>query len=154
MVVRLVFGGFSALPELAGGSLSDVIELRVPPKPEHQPVARAAIGVIAGSISFNYDEIIQLRVAMSEAFEIMLRRIQSSNGDSLPSEVTIRFSTDSDSIEVLIPDWPSNADYTATEEDEESLALLESLMDEIQVNGGGEGGPVIRMVKRKEARQD
>lgn len=146
------FGGLSALQELSGGQLSDVIELRVPPKLEHQAVVRAAIGVIAGGLSFNYDEIIQLRVAVSEAFEVMLRRVQRSGPEALPSEVTIRFKTDADSVEVLIPGWPSIPGYAATEEDAESHALLESLMDEIMLDGGSNGEPVVRMLKRREVR--
>ena len=147
-------GGISASSELAGGNLVDVIEIRVPPKLEHQQVARSAIGVIAGGISFNYDEIIQLRVAMSEAYEIMLRRVQQADSGSAPSEVTILFNIDTDSIEVLIPPWPLIAGYAATEEDEESKALLESLMDEIHLNGDIEGEPVVRMLKHKEAQVD
>ncbi len=134
--------------------MSDVIELRVPPKLVHQSVARAAIGVIAGGLSFNYDEIIQLRVAVSEAFEIMFRRVQQTSPEASPLEVTIRFSTDEYSIEVLIPPWPSIPGYVATEEDAESQALLESLMDEVQLNSGIPGGPVIRMLKRREAHDD
>ena len=130
------FGGVSPLSELAGGILSDVIELRVPPKLEHLSVARAAIGVIAGGLSFNYDEIIQLRVAVSEAFEIMLRRVERTSPESSPSEVIIRFNTDTDSVEVLIVGWPSIPGYVATEEDAESQALLECLMDEIMLDGG------------------
>ena len=131
--------------------MSYTIELRVPPQLEHQLVARAVIGVIAGGLSFNYDEIIQLRVAVSEAFEVMLRRIQRASPDSSPSEVAIRFNVDTDSVEVLIPAWPAITGYFATEEDAESQALLESLMDEIKLNGGNEGEPVVRMLKRKEA---
>ena len=134
--------------------MSDVIELRVPPKLVHQSVARAAIGVIAGGLSFNYDEIIQLRVAVSEAFEIMFRRVQQTSPEASPLEVTIRFSTDEYSIEVLFPPWPSIPGYVATEEDAESQALLESLMDEVQLNSGIPGGPVIRMLKRREAHDD
>ena len=144
-------GGLSVWSELAGGRLGDVIELRVPPKLEHLPVARAAIGVIAGGLSFNYDEIIQLRVAVSEAFEIMLRRVQRTSLESLPLEVIVRFYTDTDNVEVIIPAWPSIPGYVATEEDAESQALLESLMDEIMLDGGNEGAPVVRMLKRKQA---
>ena len=134
--------------------MSDVIELRVPPKLVHQSVARAAIGVIAGGLSFNYDEIIQLRVAVSEAFEIMLRRVEQTNPEAAPLEVTIRFSTDTGSIEVLIPAWPSIPGYVATEEDAESQALLESLMYEVQLNSESQNGPVVRMLKRREAQDD
>ena len=49
--------------------------MRLPPKPEYLSVLRAAIGVIAGDISFNYDEIIQLRVAVSEAFQMTIRQV-------------------------------------------------------------------------------
>ena len=37
----------------------DVIELRLPPRPEHIPVIRAVIGAVAGGMNFNYDEIVQ-----------------------------------------------------------------------------------------------
>ena len=148
------FSGLSALPELAGESLSDIIELRVPPKLEHQSVARAAVGVIAGGLSFNYDEIIQLRVAVSEAFEIMLRRVQRTSPESKPSEVIIRFHTGTDGIEVLIPGWPAIPGHAATEEEAESQALLESLMDEITIDGGNQVEPMVRMLKRKEARDN
>ena len=115
-------------------------------------MARAAIGVIASGLSFNYDEVNQLRVAMSEAFEMILRRVALVNPQYSPSVVTIRFITNSDNIEVLIPPWPSFAGYAPTEEDDESRALLESLMDEINLGGDGDDGePVVRMLKRREA---
>ena len=54
---------------------NDVIEVRLPPKPEYLPVIRAAVGVIVGTMFFNYDEIIQIRVAAAEAFELAIRQI-------------------------------------------------------------------------------
>ena len=84
----------------------------------------------------------------------MLRRVHRADSGSSPSEVTILFNIDTDSIEVLIPPWPLIAGYAATEEDDESRALLESLMDEIHLNGDAEGEPVIRMLKHKEAQED
>ena len=64
----------------AGGTLTDAIELRLPSRPEYLTLVRAAVGVIAGGMSFNYDEIIQLRVAVSEAVQMTMRRAQCRNG--------------------------------------------------------------------------
>ena len=46
---------------------NDVFELRLPPKSQYVSILRATVGVIAGNMSFNYDEIIQIRTAVSEA---------------------------------------------------------------------------------------
>ncbi len=51
----------------------DLIELHLPPKAEYVPIVRALAGVIAGEMSFTYDEIVQIRVAVSELFEIGVR---------------------------------------------------------------------------------
>ncbi|MCH8993835.1 MAG: UDP-N-acetylglucosamine 1-carboxyvinyltransferase, partial [Chloroflexi bacterium] len=48
----------------------DVIQMRLPLKSEYLPVLRAAVGVIAGGMEFTYDEVMQLRVAISEVFDL------------------------------------------------------------------------------------
>ena len=59
----------------AGLILADVIEIKLPPSSEYLAVVRATIGVIAGNMSFNYDEVIQLRVAASEVFSLAMEWI-------------------------------------------------------------------------------
>lgn len=64
------------MKKLIGGSwTNDTIELRLPLKPQYLPILRATTGVVAGVVGFNYDEIMQLRVAVSEVFDLALKHI-------------------------------------------------------------------------------
>ena len=129
--------------------MSDVIELRLPPRVAYQSVLRALIGVIAGDLSFNYDEIIQLRVAVSEAFQWTIRRAERTGREFSPTEITVRFETEPDKVWVSIPAWTGVPTDMTTVEDAESQALLESLVDEIFLSEGNNGEYLLSMVKFK-----
>ncbi len=71
----------------SGLILSDVIEIKLPPSSEYLAVVRATIGVIAGNMSFNYDEVIQLRVAASEVFSLAMEWISQDAAASATREL-------------------------------------------------------------------
>lgn len=131
------------------GSTGDVIELRLPLKPEYLSVPRATTGVVARSISFNYDEIIQLRVAVSEIFDLAIKYVTPEGGGSEVNELDVRFSVHPDKIEILIVGPKDYTSYLNEEEGKESLALLKSLMDEVEFSTEVAGKSVVRMVKYK-----
>ena len=134
--------------------MADVIELRLPPTSDYLAVLRATIGVIAGGMSFNYDEIIQLRVAVSEAFNLAIRRVVPEEQSGTAPNLTVRFTVKTDKLEILIP---SPRDYPApraVEEEIESQAVLESLMDEVQLGGGSADEPVVSMTKYRSAEEE
>ncbi len=141
--------------------MTDSIEMRLPPKPEYLSVLRAAIGVIAGDMSFNYDEIIQLRVAVSEAFQMTIRQVPQEPQVSTAVGLVVHLTVEPDNIEIVIfklqnytsclPHLGANQIPPDTEEEIESRALLESLMDEVEVGREAAGEPLIRMVKYKAA---
>ncbi len=129
---------------MEGSSINDVIEIRLPLKLEYLQVLRAAVGVIAGTMSFNYDEIMHLRVAVSEVFDFVIKHVTRRERLSEVNELVIRFAVQADKMEILIThasDYTNNLD---SEEDQESLALLKSLMDEVEY---GDEKTVIRMAK-------
>ena len=131
----------------------DVIELRLPLKQEYQPVLRATVGVIAGGMLFSYDEIIQLRVAVSEAFDLAIKYITLGERVSEVTELTLRFLIKPDRIDILIP-APENAPSTIDSEvEQESRELIRSLMDETEYGTGANVRPLIRMVKYKESEE-
>ena len=136
--------------ESAGGNLPrEVIELRIPLKSEFLPILRATVGVIAAVMSFNYDEIMQFRVAVSEAFDLALKYDAQVDGVSEVTELAVRFLVETEKLEVLITnstDYPRNLD---SEEEQESKALLKSLMDEVEFGSEAAGKPLMRMVKFK-----
>ena len=127
---------------------NDVIELRLPPKTQFLPVLRAMIGVIAGGASFDYDQIIQLRTAVAEAFEIAIGCV-SEGDDTPPREVVVRFFISTGRVDVLVA---SSGEYRPPPGGEEGLeiqALLKSLVDEFEIGSGAAGTPIVRMAKYK-----
>ena len=131
----------------------DVIELRLPPNAQYLPVFRATIGVIAGAMSFNYDQIVQLRVAVSEAFDLAIKYVTRV---SEVNALAVRFTVEPDKLEILIPPPESYVGHGdsqgESEEEKESKVLLESLMDELEFGAGDPGKPIVRMVKYQSAR--
>ena len=130
---------------------NDVIELRLPPQLQYLPVLRATTRAIAGGMSFNYDEIIQLQVAVSEAFELAIKFVTLQEQLSEVGELVVRFQVGPDKIEILIP-APEHYAYESqpdSEEEQESQALIKSLIDELELGTGAGEKLMIRMVKYK-----
>ena len=135
------------------GAIKDIIQLRLPPKPEYMPVLRATVGVIAGAMSFTYDEIINLRVAALEAFELASKSLNNRGEAGRPKDLRVSISVGPDRLEIEFPIQPSHAIEPDTEEEKESRALLSSLMDELEFGVIVDSEPVIRMVKYNNARE-
>ena len=133
---------------------SERLGLRLPLKSEYFGVLRAAVGAIGGTLSFPYDEIMQLRIAVSEVLTLMMKH--RTFADDLPREagpaeyrLVVRFALEPDRIEILMT---CPADYVRrldSEEQRESEAVLGSLMDEVEYGVEGDGEMIVRMVKRK-----
>ena len=136
--------------ESTGGSPpKDVIELRIPLKSEFLPVLRATVGVTAAVMSFNYDEIMQFRVAVSEVFDLVMKYVTPGEQASEVNELAVRFVVEPEKIEILITepkDYPRNLDRV---EEQELQAQLGSLMDEVEFGFEAVGRPMVRMVKYK-----
>ncbi len=79
----------------------DVIELRLPLKLEYLGVVRGLVGVIAGALDFNYDEVMHLRVALSEVFE-MATHLEEHEAEANPRDVIVSFQPRTDGLEVRV----------------------------------------------------
>ena len=128
-------------------SLADVIEVRLPPASDYLPLLRATVGVLAGIKSFNYDEIIQLRIAISEAFDLATKWARQEGAPTDPDEVSIRFVVATNRIEILVSNRPGFIGQIDIEREVESCAILESLMDEVRFGSGAANEPLISMTK-------
>ena len=128
-------------------SLADVIEVRLPPAPDYLPLLRATVGVLAGIKSFNYDEIIQLRIAISEAFDLATKWARQEGAPTDPDEVSIRFVVATNRIEIIVSNRPGFIGQIDIEREVESCAILESLMDEVRFGSGAANEPLISMTK-------
>ena len=129
----------------------EVIELRLPPILQYLPVLRAAIGAIAGTMAFNYDDIIQLRTAASEAFGLAVELVTRGHQVSPVNELAVRCSIQPDKLEILILASTDYARLFDTKEDKEAESLLNSLMDELEFGTGTAGSPMVRIAKYKPA---
>ena len=128
----------------------DVLELRLPLKAGYLPLVRATAGVLAGGMSFNYDQVIQVRTAVAEAFDLTIRRTARRAPFSAPVELTVRFTITPDRLEVSLPTQLDDTGRPASQEEVESKALLESLVDEVELDGEANGAPFIRLVKYRQ----
>jgi len=129
----------------------NTVELRLPLQDRYLPVLRATAGVVGGVMSFNYDEIMYLRVAIQEAFSVAMRWVQPAERESGLHGLTVRFLIKPGEMEVVMLGPRCSSDRASTKEDEESRAVMESLMDEVESGEDAEGWLVTRMVKRRQA---
>ena len=129
--------------------MTDVIELWLPLKSEYLTLVRATVGVISGGMSFNYDEIIQLRVAISEAVQMATQWATQEQIEATEAQLVVRFTVNPDGLGILLTIPEGLARAIAAEPDEEGLALLQSLVDEVEFGSGEPGQLLIRMVKNR-----
>ena len=102
-------------------------------------------------MSFNYDEIIQLRVAVSEAVQMATQWATQEEIEATGAQLVVRFTIDRDWLTILLTVPEGLSRPVTAEPDEEGLALLQSLVDEVEFGGGAAGEPLIRMIKYRPA---
>ena len=135
----------------------DFIEMRFPAKAEYVGVVRLSISGIASRMGFSYDDIEDLKIAMSEAVSNVVAHAYNDEG-----EVTIGFGVYEDRLEVMVADRGGSFDlrkikddigpYDKNVEKIENLReggfglfLIKSLMDKVEFNN--KYGVIVLMTK-------
>src|SRR5690625_4002561 len=135
----------------------DFIEMRFPAKAEYVGVIRLSISGIASRMGFSYDDIEDLKVAMSEAVSNVVTHAYNDEG-----EVTIGFGVYEDRLEVMVADSGGSFDLQKIKDDigpynkdnEEidnlreggfGLFLIKALMDKVEINN--KYGVIVLMTK-------
>jgi len=135
----------------------DYIEIRVPAKPQYVSVIRLMVSGLAVRVGFTYDEIEDLKIAASEAVTNVVHH--AYKGDS--GEVVIGCALFENKIEIMVADYGVSFNFEEVKSkigpyrEDENVALLregglgiylmETLMDEVQLNN--EGGVTVFMTK-------
>lgn len=126
----------------------DYIEMKIPAKPEYVGVIRLTSSAIAGRMGFSYDDIEDLKIAISEA---CTNAVQHAYKKSKEGEVIIGFALFKDRLEVMVADQgisfnfqelrnqlgPYNKNEVTIEFMREGglgLYLIEALMDEVRIH--------------------
>lgn len=136
----------------------DFIEMRLPAKPEYVGVVRLSVSGIANRMGFSYEEIEDLKVAISEAMTNATTHAYDADEDG---EVTIGFGVYPDRLEVMVADRGGSFDleevkkdigpYRQNEKIEDlreggfGLFLIDALMDKVEISNNY--GVIVLMTK-------
>lgn len=137
---------------------SDLVELTIPAKSEYIGIVRLTTSGVANRMGYSYDDIEDIKVAVSEA---CTNAVNHAYGDGEDGMVTIKLHTFDDRLEIMVIDQgrsfdiktilnelqPLNASMTLEQMNEGGLGLylIETLMDQVTVNN--ESGVVVFMTK-------
>jgi serine/threonine-protein kinase RsbW len=136
----------------------DFIEIKIPAKAEYVGVIRLTMSGIANRMGFSYEDIEDLKVAVSEA---ITNAVNHAYNEQDEGEITVGFGVYEDRIEVMIADHggsfnlaeikDSTGPYKSDEPVETlreggfGLFLIEALMDEVKINN--KYGVIVLMTK-------
>ncbi|WP_100012751.1 anti-sigma B factor RsbW [Lentibacillus sediminis] len=138
--------------------MMDFIEMKLPAKSEYVGVIRLSISGIANRMGFSYEQIEDLKVAVSEA---LTNAVSHGYEDSGHGEITVGFGVYEDRLEVMVADHGGSfklneikdgiGPYKQSEPVENlreggfGLFLINALMDKVQINTNS--GVIVIMTK-------
>ncbi|MEH7011259.1 anti-sigma B factor RsbW [Neobacillus niacini] len=136
----------------------DYVEMKIPAKPEYVGVIRLTISGIASRMGYTYEEIEDIKIAVSEA---CTNAVQHAYPDGEGGEVIVGFGIYKDKLETMVADSGKSFNFLQTKNElgpytESStvdqltegglgLYLIETLMDEVRVLN--RSGVTVFMVK-------
>ncbi|TMN22572.1 anti-sigma B factor RsbW [Lentibacillus cibarius] len=136
----------------------DFIEMKVPAKAEYVGIVRLSISGIANRIGFTYEDIEDLKVAVSEA---ITNAVEHAYSEEDGGEVSIGFGVYDDRLEIMVADHGGSFDlnevkggigpYEGLESIENlreggfGLFLIDTLMDRVEINNNF--GVIVLMTK-------
>ncbi|NLM73998.1 MAG: anti-sigma regulatory factor [Clostridiaceae bacterium] len=121
--------------------LPETVTLKIPVKAEYVSTARLTASGIASKIGFDFDAIEDIKVSISEVLGKIIEKQPEAE------EIAILFENISDglTIKFLLSD-NTVSDIFDGDEDSLSLAIVNSLMDEIDMQKNGQN--ILTMVKK------
>ncbi len=137
---------------------SDVVELTIPAKSEYVGIVRLATSGVANRMGYSYDDIEDIKVAVSEA---CTNAVNHAYEEQEEGQVHIKLLIYENRLEIMVIDHgqsfdiaktieemkPLNASMTLDQMNEGGLGLylIETLMDQVTVNN--DSGVVVFMTK-------
>ncbi|HET7626921.1 MAG TPA: anti-sigma B factor RsbW [Bacillales bacterium] len=137
---------------------SDFIEMVIPAQAEYVGVVRLTSSGVANRIGFSYDEIEDIKVAVSEACTNAVNHAYNKEENG---KITVGYGIYEDRLEIMVVDrgksfdfadirkkvGPFNGDLSVEKMSEGGLGLflIETLMDKVEISG--ESGVIVLMTK-------
>ena len=133
--------------------MADKIKFTIPGKPAYLTMVRLAIGSVADTMGFDFDEIEDIKTAVAEA----CKNVSCHGLDGFAEEYSVECVADEGCLEIYVTD---NSDghvlqrlakpcQSCPNEGNLAIFVIQSLMDEVTILDGTQGKKTIKMVKRK-----
>jgi serine/threonine-protein kinase RsbW len=137
---------------------SDYIEMNVPAKPDYVGVVRLTISGLANRMGFSFDEIEDIKIAVSEACTNVVNHAYKD--DEVKGQVRIGCNIFEDSLEITVVDEGKSFDVETISENLGpvdgktvdqlnegglGLFLIDTLMDKVEIKS--EAGVAVTMTK-------
>ena len=133
--------------------MADKIKFTIPGKPAYLTMVRLAIGSVADTMGFDFDEIEDIKTAVAEA----CKNVSCHGLDGFAEEYSVECVADECCLEIYVTD---NSDghvlqrlakpcQSCPNEGNLAIFVIQSLMDEVTILDGTQGKKTIKMVKRK-----
>lgn len=134
----------------------DIIELRVPSKPEYVSIVRRLVTDLAHRISLSRSAVEDVQVAVSEACANVVCHAYPGS-DTSPAEIVVRFNARRDGLTMEVADMGDGfTEFTPSRNSERNggfgLVLIRNLMDQVSLSSSPSQGTVVRMVKNADPR--
>lgn len=133
---------------------ADAVEVRIPSKPAFVSVARLTAAAVAARLSFTYDEIEDLKIAVGEACTALIL-----SGNSANHPITLRFVPEAEALEVRIETQGPGLDLDVApaqgkrplDQRRLGLFLMKCLVDKVDAHHSEEHGTSeLRLLKRRQ----
>lgn len=85
----------------------DIVEMKIPAKPDYVAIARLTLSGIANRMGFSYDDIEDMKIAISEA---CTNAVQHAYKEEI-GEITVAFGLYEEYLEIVVADKGESFDY-------------------------------------------
>lgn len=135
---------------------AEPVDVTIPAKPEYVSIARLTAAAVAARKAFSYDEIEDLKIAVSEACNTLIA------ATSVPRRpITLRVVPRRTDLVIWIEAQGAKLDLDVNgsldpsshplDDSKLGLFLMQCLVDEVDIrHSGGHGGVMLRLVKRRQ----
>ncbi|HWO97901.1 MAG TPA: anti-sigma B factor RsbW [Bacillus sp. (in: firmicutes)] len=145
----------------------DFVEMKIPAKPEYVAIVRLTLSGVANRMGFSYDDIEDMKIAISEACTNAVQHAYNEEG----GEVVVGFGLFDDRLEIMVADQGVSFDFEELKQNigpyEPSqeveflpegglgLYLINTLMDEVKMTRS-QGSTVLmtKYVQREQVESD
>lgn len=126
----------------------ETIKMEIPANPDYVSIIRLTTSGIANRVGFSIDDIEDMKVAVSEACTNAIKHSEDN-------KVNILFNLLSDKLEIEIKDNGKGynvesiqkPDLSNPKENGLGLFIIQTLMDEVNIDSNGNKGTTIKMTK-------